>query len=377
MADSTRERFKRPLSDDEEATKAPTQKRARFPKGKKQKKEDEVSVEATEEGGVPKLADPHVAAKERAIRRSKMTEELLVEKSKDSTGDISSAEVTYEVWGNFEDDGMLMEPFNLEQEREEGYFDAAGNFVEYVVEKEAKDAWLDSLDTDPRIAGRNVNQINEVQKEVEELSSQDIGRIKRRIADLLQPGETVLQALRRLKGSSNGKKEKMSEETKRMFDQLTEDSVKLMENGEYNVYSDEQEVFEREAEGYEHLARAKEGPSSPVSDLPPGPAPLNLQAAHDSSHAIGDSYDMFGDDDENLPSDHSKNESAATGEDQETDYVYDESSGYYYSSSMGYYFDPTSGLYGSAASGKWYSFNEETGGYDEIQGGAAADASSM
>lgn len=44
----------------------------------------------------------------------------------------------------------------------------------------------------------------------------------------------VLQALRRLKGISNGKKGKMPEEIKHTFDQLTEDSMKLMENGDYS-----------------------------------------------------------------------------------------------------------------------------------------------
>lgn len=31
-----------------------------------------------------------------------------------------------------DDDGIQLEPFNLDKEREEGYFDSAGNFVEYV-----------------------------------------------------------------------------------------------------------------------------------------------------------------------------------------------------------------------------------------------------
>jgi len=39
---------------------------------------------------------------------------------------------------NFVDDGIQIEPFNLDKEREEGYFDAAGNFVEYVRENEIK-----------------------------------------------------------------------------------------------------------------------------------------------------------------------------------------------------------------------------------------------
>lgn len=37
-----------------------------------------------------------------------------------------------------DDDGIQIEPFNLKQEMEEGYFDADGNFVEYVNEKEIK-----------------------------------------------------------------------------------------------------------------------------------------------------------------------------------------------------------------------------------------------
>lgn len=44
----------------------------------------------------------------------------------------------------------------------------------------------------------------------------------------------ILQALRRLKGTSNNKKEKMSPETKLRFDQLTEDAMKLMENGDFS-----------------------------------------------------------------------------------------------------------------------------------------------
>ncbi|MCI23721.1 CD2 antigen cytoplasmic tail-binding protein, partial [Trifolium medium] len=43
----------------------------------------------------------------------------------------------------------------------------------------------------------------------------------------------------------------MSGETKIVFDQLTKDATKLMENGEYDVYHEKKLVFEREAEGYE------------------------------------------------------------------------------------------------------------------------------
>ena len=39
---------------------------------------------------------------------------------------------------NFEEDGIRIEPFNLKQEREEGYFDENGNFVEYASQHEIK-----------------------------------------------------------------------------------------------------------------------------------------------------------------------------------------------------------------------------------------------
>lgn len=44
----------------------------------------------------------------------------------------------------------------------------------------------------------------------------------------------MLQALRRLKGGSNKRKEKMSAETQLLFDQLTEDANKLLDQGEYS-----------------------------------------------------------------------------------------------------------------------------------------------
>lgn len=44
----------------------------------------------------------------------------------------------------FNEAGIAFEPFHLKQEREEGYFDADGNYIQYKLD-EVKDAWLDSL----------------------------------------------------------------------------------------------------------------------------------------------------------------------------------------------------------------------------------------
>lgn len=38
----------------------------------------------------------------------------------------------------FIDEGVPLEPFNLEKEREEGYFDENGNYVEYVNKNDIK-----------------------------------------------------------------------------------------------------------------------------------------------------------------------------------------------------------------------------------------------
>ncbi|GMP39026.1 hypothetical protein CsSME_00010030 [Camellia sinensis var. sinensis] len=232
--------------------------------------------------------------------------------------------------------------------------------------------------------------------DIPDLSSQEIGQMKRRIADVLEPGETVLRALRRLKGTSNNKKEKMPAETKQLFDQLTEDAMKLMENGDYNVYDEKQEVFQREAEGYERLARARgEGDSmdtvandynaSVLLATTVGPSNMNVSSAEILPSNGDDAFDMFAEDDENGTANptaegsilvsgptHDRIGQPSESGGSQNDYVYDESSGYYYSSSLGYYYDPSSGLYCCAASGQWYSYNEVTGAYDEVQEAATA-----
>ncbi|XP_047318436.1 CD2 antigen cytoplasmic tail-binding protein 2 homolog [Impatiens glandulifera] len=359
---------KRPMNEDDgDSNKPPAAKRVRFPKGKKVKPgNDVVDLRKNSENAGPQN-EAHLAAKERSRQRNQMTTDLLIDEG-DQLPDISAAEVRYEVDDTFVDDGVHIEPFNLEKEREEGYFDEQGNYVEYVIENEIKDAWLDSVDINQNIYKKSSSTMTDVE-DVTELSSSEIGKMKRRIANVLEPGETVLKALRRLKGNSQNKKEKMSAETKVIFDQLTEDAMKLLENGDYDVYNEKREVFQREAEGYELLAvaRREEGSS-------------NTNASVSETKGNDDDFDMFGEDDENVTANESSTgdgvisgQPSQSGELQ-NDYVYDESSGYYYSSSLGYYYDSSSGFYCSAATGKWCSYNEETGAYDEIQEEAAAAA---
>ncbi|CAK9151663.1 unnamed protein product [Ilex paraguariensis] len=179
-----------------------------------------------------------LAAKEREIRRDQFNAELLREENRGMTDEITRAEVQYDDDDTFVQDGIRIEPFNLTEEREEGYFDDSGNFVEFMCDSEIDEA----MDTE-----RNSTRTKS-EDETPDLPSEDSGKIKKRIADVLETGETVLQALKRLKGNSNNRKEKMSPETKILFDQLTEDAMKLMENGDCNVYDYKQEIFQREAE---------------------------------------------------------------------------------------------------------------------------------
>lgn len=54
-----------------------------------------------------------------------------------------------------------------------------------------QDAWLDSVEVDPTYAAKVQNKGKEKVEEFEDLTSDDIGRLKRQIANMLEPGETV------------------------------------------------------------------------------------------------------------------------------------------------------------------------------------------
>ncbi|TKW11619.1 hypothetical protein SEVIR_6G243700v4 [Setaria viridis] len=403
---------KRPLAgeDDDDAGR---ERKPRFPKGKKAKYRDpgaEGGPSAAAAVDIDSMLNPELAAERRARQRHGQVRDG--DEAKGGASDIKGFEVRYSDGVNFVDDGIRIEPFNLEREREEGYFDENGNFVEYARGNEIKDAWLDSVEVDPTFVAKVQNKGKEKVEEFQDLSSDDIGRIKRQIANMLEPGETIMQALKRLKGTSTDKRGKMSEGTKCIFDELTEAAVKLMENGDYNVYSDDRETFEREAAGYERLARARLGlpevkdasagtkdiqapssilemdqPSS-VLEMDLGASTANISAATAAFNDDDSNLDMFGDDDNNDVKRSSDANTVGSGSNPgpvpqgtlgtsgvekaengsvESDYVYDPSSGYYYSSSTGYYYDPNSGYYGSASTGTWYSYDEHTGTYKEVQ----------
>ncbi|KAI7837589.1 hypothetical protein COHA_008602 [Chlorella ohadii] len=100
--------------------------------------------------------------------------------------------------------GDPMEPFHLRKEMEEGVFDPAGAYIEYERQDE-QDAWLDSIEdqvhgTGPD-RGRHLPYANEPVAEPPPLKGREVLPFMRQLLDVLQHGETVPAALRRLAGA--------------------------------------------------------------------------------------------------------------------------------------------------------------------------------
>ncbi|KAM0883996.1 hypothetical protein ACQ4PT_031282 [Festuca glaucescens] len=376
-------------------------RKVRFPKGKKAKYRDPSAAGGSGEAGaaqedIDSLMNPELAAVKRARRRHRREGD-----DAQGTANVKGFEMRYKITPTLMFNRMTptlsMMVLRL-------------NLLTWI-KREKKDtlmimdAWLDNVEVDTKYAEK-FQKKKDKEEEFQDLSSDDIGKIKKRIADMLEADETIIQALKRLKSSSTDERGRMTDETQRMFDELTEAAMKLMENGEYNVYSDDRETFVREAEGYERLNRARLGIPEVEEDIfadttedDPSTSSLlemdhGLSAANTSTtNAITDdddsNLDMFGDNDDTdatcdsdvktldsgcnpdpVPQDASGTsgaEKAGNGS-ADSDYVYDPTSGYYYSSSTGYYYDSTSGCYCSASTGTWYLYDEQSGTYNEMQG---------
>ncbi|GLD98698.1 hypothetical protein PINS_up007415 [Pythium insidiosum] len=149
--------------------------------------------------------------------------------------------------------------FNMDDENEEGHFDEDGHFIWKREEKAVQEeAWLDGVDEDSINAARSAKAC---QQETDDLTEEEANRI---LATLLQPRETVLQALRRLgkkrskpragnkrKHADNGHSTEAPAQTveeKEQFERITEAADFLMRIGEIDVYSQMKEEFVSEEE---------------------------------------------------------------------------------------------------------------------------------
>ncbi|KIY99068.1 CD2 antigen cytoplasmic tail-binding protein 2 [Monoraphidium neglectum] len=123
--------------------------------------------------------------------------------------DIEAAEEAYDSPEElYNDAGIPIEPFHLKREREEGYFDAEGNYIQYRRDV-PDDAWLESLGAGPvelddaLLRRLRAKAAAAAAREADAdgaaaLGAGAVAAHKRRIAELLMAGETVLGALRRL-----------------------------------------------------------------------------------------------------------------------------------------------------------------------------------
>lgn len=202
-------------------------------------------------------------AKRRALRKgSGMDEENI-----GLVADIQRAEEGYEIRKEVEKEhGIALEAFNLVEERERGYFDKEGNYVERAPEEEEgeeEDAWLaDGQDKDivddvtrKKIEDRMKQSLEE---DNGDMSAVDIARIQYKISDILQQGESVAVALKRLAGPTHRRKN-TRDENKNIpahsqdqidFDLLTEYATILLDAGETDVYVKDKAYFQRAASVY-------------------------------------------------------------------------------------------------------------------------------
>jgi CD2 antigen cytoplasmic tail-binding protein 2 len=147
--------------------------------------------------------------------------------------------------------------FDMEEEKDEGHFDAEGNFVWDEDAKKQEDAWMDGVSEQQLGAARSAKSRREFRDAQEEGDTLTTEAAKSALATLLKPRETVLQALKRLgskkqkrvRPGSKRKHEQRQEpkaqtaEEKQQFEQVTEAADFLMRSGEVEVYSQIREEF--------------------------------------------------------------------------------------------------------------------------------------
>ncbi|XP_008414553.1 CD2 antigen cytoplasmic tail-binding protein 2 isoform X1 [Poecilia reticulata] len=218
------------------------------------------------------------------------------------------------------DEGVSITPFNLEEEMQEGHFDSEGN---YFIKKETqiRDNWLDNIDwvrikeqpfkkkkkglaaKRKRRAGdedeaeeekqREEQQADQEEEEEEEvepaedpLASLTQLQLTEAVVELLQPGETVATALRRLGGLSGRKKAKLREDKDppdepnrdtEKLDRLTALADRLVGSGMFEIYQ----------QTYEKLAHMMKSMTSK--------RPAVEQKRSGGGEEEGDELDMFGD----------------------------------------------------------------------------------
>ena len=153
--------------------------------------------------------------------------------------------------GKWEEKDEKLMPFNLKTEMEDGYFDEEGVYVEHKAEAvDPRDAWLDDF------AERNNGKFAkaDAEEEQEEERAMTVAeRIERQkeIVALLQPGEDVARAIKRLRAE------------KATMEKLTDLASDLLNSGMYNIYSETREEIQKAVDAtMQKAARAEAAKSA-------------------------------------------------------------------------------------------------------------------
>mmetsp|Transcript_20692 Transcript_20692/g.57435 ORF Transcript_20692/g.57435 Transcript_20692/m.57435 type:complete len:445 (-) Transcript_20692:441-1775(-) len=228
-------------------------------------------IELEETGGTVREAEVGMAHVKRAVKRKGKGAELedteLATNVEDAEEDLN---MEAEEEANKEE--VELTAFNLNEERETGYFDADGHYVERKNEDEdATDAWLESTEANMASAAARANHEAQLRAlEAQDkgasapLSESAIAALKGRAAKLMLEGETVTRALKRLGGGSKkpvlrskNKRKQTADESgnsstadKAAFVELAELVDQLLSAGELDIYTESKYQMQREAELY-------------------------------------------------------------------------------------------------------------------------------
>nr|CCA20426.1 conserved hypothetical protein [Albugo laibachii Nc14] len=151
--------------------------------------------------------------------------------------------------------------FDMKDEKDDGKFDKNGHFVWNKEENNIQeDAWMEGYTEEQMESARKAHLRRDIREESEESEGLlSVQKAKELLGQLLEPGENVLNALRRLginrpKRSSGRKRQRLkddmkkeplpqTQEEKRRFDLITEAAALLMAHGHVDTYSQLQEEF--------------------------------------------------------------------------------------------------------------------------------------
>ncbi|TPX64368.1 hypothetical protein SpCBS45565_g05924 [Spizellomyces sp. 'palustris'] len=161
---------------------------------------------------------------------------------------------------DYNESGIKITPFNMEEEMEEGNFDEAGHYIQKKDEHRMHDRWLQGVTKEEiekaKAAHDRQQDRMKALKDEEDNEMDNPDRIWLKVLSLMQPGESIPRALRRLAGNkpkvprNKWKKNKKStdeattpveedpqaEERKKDLDHLTTYANQLLTVGALDAY---------------------------------------------------------------------------------------------------------------------------------------------